>query len=107
MRRGWLLASRLELTHCSASSGLHSPRLPRNLVMRQPEVCGSALLKSTESPMRAALCLVAFLLFSARAFAAEPALPKPTGESIVSPDAKLELLFTRSAKIEGGLTEGP
>src|SRR5262249_14339130 len=33
--------------------------------------------------------------------------PKPTGESIVSPDAKLELLFTRSAKIEGGLTEGP
>lgn len=34
-------------------------------------------------------------------------LPRPTGESIVSPDAKLELLFTRSADIEGGLTEGP
>ncbi len=34
-------------------------------------------------------------------------LAKPTGESIVSPDAKLEHLFTRSAKIEGGLTEGP
>jgi gluconolactonase len=34
-------------------------------------------------------------------------LPKPTGETIVSPDAKLELLFTRTAKIEGGLTEGP
>lgn len=34
-------------------------------------------------------------------------LPKPTGDAIVSPDAKLELLFTRSAKIEGGLTEGP
>ncbi len=31
---------------------------------------------------------------------------KPTGESIVSPDAKLELLFTRSAPISGGLTEG-
>jgi gluconolactonase len=31
---------------------------------------------------------------------------KPTGESIVSPDAKLELLFTRSAPINGGLTEG-
>ena len=34
-------------------------------------------------------------------------LAKPTGDSIVSPDAKLEHLFTRSAKIEGGLTEGP
>src|SRR5690242_15342133 len=34
-------------------------------------------------------------------------VPKPTGESIVSPDARLELLFTRSAPISGGLTEGP
>lgn len=34
-------------------------------------------------------------------------LPKPTGDTIVDPDAKLELLFTRTAKIEGGLTEGP
>ncbi len=34
-------------------------------------------------------------------------LPKPSGESIVVPDAKLELLFTRSADIHGGLTEGP
>src|SRR6266568_3719328 len=34
-------------------------------------------------------------------------LPRPTGEAIVSPDAKLELLFTRSAPIKGGLTEGP
>ncbi|HEY7428696.1 MAG TPA: hypothetical protein VH682_30985, partial [Gemmataceae bacterium] len=34
-------------------------------------------------------------------------LPKPTGDSIVSPDAKLEPLFTRSAPIHGGLTEGP
>ena len=34
-------------------------------------------------------------------------LAKPTGDSIVPPDAKLEHLFTRSAKIEGGLTEGP
>jgi gluconolactonase len=31
---------------------------------------------------------------------------KPTGESIVALDAKLELLFTRSAPINGGLTEG-
>ena len=34
-------------------------------------------------------------------------LPKPTGEAIVSSDASLEHLFTRTAKIEGGLTEGP
>ena len=34
-------------------------------------------------------------------------LPKPTGDAIVSPDAKLDWLFTRTAKIEGGLTEGP
>jgi gluconolactonase len=34
-------------------------------------------------------------------------IPKPTGESIVDPDAKFELLFTRSAPIKGGLTEGP
>jgi gluconolactonase len=32
---------------------------------------------------------------------------KPRGEGIVSSDAKLDLLFTRSANIEGGLTEGP
>lgn len=34
-------------------------------------------------------------------------LDKPTGASIVSPDAKLELLYTRELKITGGLTEGP
>ncbi len=34
-------------------------------------------------------------------------LPPPTGDQIVAPDAKLELLFTRTAPITGGLTEGP
>src|SRR5438105_1146992 len=34
-------------------------------------------------------------------------LPKPTGELILRSDSKLELLFTRSAPIKGGLTEGP
>ncbi|MFN0198307.1 MAG: SMP-30/gluconolactonase/LRE family protein [Planctomycetaceae bacterium] len=34
-------------------------------------------------------------------------LPVPTGEEVVAPDAKWELLFTRTAPIEGGLTEGP
>lgn len=36
-----------------------------------------------------------------------PKLPAPTGETIVNKKSKLELLFTRKAKIEGGLTEGP
>jgi gluconolactonase len=47
------------------------------------------------------------LLLVTPAPAQEQPLPKPTGESIVSPDAKLELLYTRSAPIQGGLTEGP
>ena len=34
-------------------------------------------------------------------------LPKPSGEAVVSADAKLELLFSRTANISGGLTEGP
>jgi gluconolactonase len=45
------------------------------------------------------------LLSSGAVLAAD--VPKPTGDSIVSPDAKLERLFTRSAAIQGGLTEGP
>ncbi len=37
----------------------------------------------------------------------QPTLPAPSGKSIVAKNSKLELLFTRKAKIEGGLTEGP
>jgi len=55
--------------------------------------------------MRHGVCCLAVVLFANLPAFAE--LPKPTGESIVAPDAKLELLFTRSAKIKGGLTEGP
>ena len=47
------------------------------------------------------LCVV---LTCASAFAE---VPKPTGETIVAPDAKLEELFERKAPIKGGLTEGP
>ena len=36
-----------------------------------------------------------------------PELPAPSGKSIVAKNSTLELLFTRKAKIEGGLTEGP
>src|SRR5438874_7581126 len=48
-----------------------------------------------------------FLLLLVPLSARAEATPKPTGETIVAPDAKLELLFTREAPIKGGLTEGP
>jgi gluconolactonase len=51
------------------------------------------------------LALLLSLLSSGTVPAAD--VPKPSGDSIVSADAKLELLFTRSAPIHGGLTEGP
>ena len=37
----------------------------------------------------------------------QPELPAPTGKGIVTRHSKLELLFTRKAKIDGGLSEGP
>jgi gluconolactonase len=52
------------------------------------------------------LALLLALLPCPAARAAD-AVPRPTGGDIVSPDAKLELLFTRTAPIKGGLTEGP
>ena len=52
------------------------------------------------------VCVTSVLLTSVSLGRADE-LAKPTGDTIVSPDAKLELLFTRTAKIEGGLTEGP
>ncbi len=48
----------------------------------------------------AALFLLAVPLLAADAL-------KPTGDAIVPKGAKLELLFTRSLPIQGGLTEGP
>jgi len=54
--------------------------------------------------MRPSSLLVLLLLAN---IVAAADLPKPSGDSIVSPDAKLELLFTRTAPIHGGLTEGP
>lgn len=33
--------------------------------------------------------------------------PPPTGADVVAPDARWEVLFTRTAPISGGLTEGP
>jgi gluconolactonase len=51
--------------------------------------------------------LVSFVLLGAPVSKAFPDAPKPTGETIVAPDARWEVVFTRSAPIKGGLTEGP
>lgn len=52
-------------------------------------------------PLSAACCLLSVNLANAGD------LPRPTGDTVVSPEAKLELLSTRTAPIAGGLTEGP
>jgi gluconolactonase len=49
--------------------------------------------------------LLAVSLISLPLLAAD--VPPPTGDAVVAPDAKLELLYTRTANIQGGLTEGP
>ena len=50
----------------------------------------------------ALVALIPFLVLSAMAQTG-----KPRGDLIVPEGAALELLFTRSAPIAGGLTEGP
>src|SRR5262249_2632840 len=50
--------------------------------------------------------VLSFLAFAASPVGAQD-VPKPTGKEIVDPDAKLEQLYTRTAPIKGGLTEGP
>src|SRR5262245_4655896 len=55
--------------------------------------------------MRLLAVMPCLLLFAGSTLAED--VPKPTGKDIVDPDAKLELLYTRSAPIKGGLTEGP
>lgn len=45
-------------------------------------------------------------VFGVTSAMASPEVPPPSGR-VVSPDARLELLYTRSAPISGGLTEGP
>src|SRR5687768_10459795 len=50
--------------------------------------------------------LIVAALFAPLAVLNAADLDQPTGEDIVSPDAKLELLYTRTADITGGLTEG-
>src|SRR5207247_2122849 len=63
----------------------------------RPPLIGAERVKSSTATLLSLLLLTA----------AADDVPKPTGDRIVSPDAKLELLFTRSAPINGGLTEGP
>src|SRR5213080_1495841 len=57
-----------------------------------------------EVPMRPSLSLALLVLVPTLPAADVPA---PTGDTIVPKGAKLELLFTRTAPIQGGLTEGP
>ncbi|MBL9080968.1 MAG: SMP-30/gluconolactonase/LRE family protein [Planctomycetales bacterium] len=47
------------------------------------------------------------LFVASAAVACAADIPPPQGELIVSPDARWELLYTRTAPISGGLTEGP
>jgi gluconolactonase len=56
-----------------------------------------------------ALLLLTVLLAAPAALIAAPTyeVPPPTGSRIIDPGAKFELLYTRSANIKGGLTEGP
>jgi len=54
-----------------------------------------------------AFAVTMLLVPSASAQTKPSDLPAPTGETIISKKSKLKHLFTRKAKIEGGLTEGP
>jgi gluconolactonase len=54
--------------------------------------------------MRLLFCLLSLCPVPVRA---DDETPAPKGETVVDKGAKLELLFTRTAKIQGGLTEGP
>lgn len=51
--------------------------------------------------------MAALVIFCCAPALAADAVPPPTGADIVDPDAGLELLFTRSLDVNGGLTEGP
>ena len=62
-------------------------------------------LMHTEVAMRRVIASTCFLLWASCTLAAD--VPVPTGDAIVAEGAKLEKLFTRSAKIKAGLTEGP
>jgi len=58
--------------------------------------------------MKKQLGVFAFACLSlAASLVAAADVPAPTGDTIVAPDAKWEYLYTRTAKINGGLTEGP
>ncbi|RPI87876.1 MAG: SMP-30/gluconolactonase/LRE family protein [Planctomycetaceae bacterium] len=57
--------------------------------------------------MHSLLLFISACALLAGASAADADLPRPTGDTIVAADAKLELLFTRTQRIAGGLTEGP
>ena len=57
-----------------------------------------------EAPYR---CFLRSCLLPVPALFAAEKLNPPTGSSIVPPNARLERVFTRQVKLDGGLTEGP
>jgi gluconolactonase len=57
--------------------------------------------------MRTFLFILGLAVFASSMILSAAEIPPPTGTEVVSPDARLELLFTRTAAISGGLTEGP
>jgi gluconolactonase len=82
-----------------------NPLNPQSIIVN----CHCPLLAlRTPTKRRNTMPIRSFVIFvvTAVATAALGQTPRPTGESVVSPDARLELLFTRSAAITGGLTEG-
>src|SRR5690606_9893058 len=95
-----------------AATGRDRPRLPARFRRharqrpaepprrRNPPLCR----RRKEMTVVRAFTLAALLILSAPA---RGQLPAPSGDAIVPEGAKLELLFTRTAPIKGGLTEGP
>src|SRR5262245_47231447 len=61
--------------------------------------------QTARCPMRIQLTIMFVIVSAGPLFGAD--VPAPTGDAIVPQGAKLELVFTRTANIKGGLTEGP
>src|SRR5438270_6275604 len=86
--------SRIGLTSCRADSNVWV-----DLVLSKHE-----FHRSRETVMR----FLALLALCSIGAALAEEIPRPVGDtSIVDPEAKFEMLYTRSAPVSGGLTEGP
>src|SRR5262249_53332410 len=91
---------------CPTSPGFCLTAARRALYLGAGTAAPPRLSHQGRSAMRCLILAAAGLALAPPARAADD-VPPPKGDTIVSPDAKWELLFTRSAPIKGGLTEGP